>query len=94
MRRDLPWSQRAVQAAHAAVNLVFRKGPSIDECEWGDHGPSFVFYGVDNERELLALESALAAEAVSFREPDLGNRLTAIAYLGFSRPEFGRYDLL
>ena len=94
MRRDLPWSQRAVQAAHAAVNLVFHNRSSIGECEWGAHGPSFVFYGVEHEGELLALESALAAEAVSFREPDLGDRLTAIAYLGCARPEFGRYDLL
>jgi hypothetical protein len=94
VRRDLPWSQRAVQAAHAAVNLVFHERSSIDEGAWGAHGPSFVFFGVDRESELLALESALGAEALSFREPDLGNRLTAIAYLGCSRPEFGRYDLL
>jgi len=94
VRRDLPWSQRAVQAAHAAVNLVFRRRSAIDECEWDEHGPSFVFYGVDSERELLALESALGAEASSFREPDLGDRLTAVAYLGCSRPEFRRYDLL
>jgi len=94
VRRDLPWSQRAVQAAHAAVKLVFHNRSSIDECEWGAHGPTFVFYGVEHERELLALESALAPEAVSFREPDLGNRLTAVAYLGCARPEFGRCDLL
>jgi hypothetical protein len=94
VRRDLPWSQRAVQASHAAVNLVFHRRSALDECEWGEHGPSFVFYGVDSETELLALESALGADASSFREPDLGNRLTAVAYLGFSRPEFGRYDLL
>jgi len=94
VRRDLPWSQRAVQAAHAAVNIVFHRLRSVDECEWGQHGPSFVFYGVDHEEELLVLESALGAEGVSFREPDLGNRLTAVAYLGCGRPEFGRYDLL
>ena len=83
-----------MQGAHAAVNLVFHKRSCIDEREWGKHGPSFVFYGVDDEGELLALESELGAEAISFREPDLGDRLTAVAYLGSTRHEFGRYDLL
>ena len=83
-----------MQGAHAAANLVFHKRSSIDVREWGDHGPRFVFYGVEHERDLLALESALGTEAMSFREPDLGNRLTAVAYLGSTRHEFSRYDLL
>jgi hypothetical protein len=83
-----------VQAAHAAANLAFRRRSSLDAEAWGEHGPNFVFYGVPGERELLEIESSLGTEATGFREPDLGGRLTAIAYLGCSRPEFGRYDLL
>jgi hypothetical protein len=94
VRRDLPWSQRAIQAAHAAANLVFRRRLTFDERAWGEHGPNFVFYGVPGERELLELEASIGPDAVSFREPDLGDRLTAIAYMGPSLPGFVQMQLL
>jgi len=94
VRRDLPWSQRAVQAAHAAANLVFRRRATFDERAWGEHGPNFVFYGVPGERELLELEASLGPLAVTFREPDLGDRLTAVAYMGPSLPGFAQIQLL
>jgi hypothetical protein len=94
VRRDLPWSQRAVQAAHAAANLVFSRRATFDERAWGAHGPNFVFYGVPGERELLELEASLGSLAVSFREPDMADRLTAIAYLGPSLPGFDQMHLL
>jgi hypothetical protein len=93
VRRDLPWSQRTVQAAHAATNLAFRiRG--LDAKSWGEHGPNLVVYGVAGERELLDIERSLAEGAVPFREPDLGNHLTAVAYLGPSLPRFDELTLL
>lgn len=93
MRRDLPWSQRTVQAAHAAANLAFRNR-DLDAESWGECGPNFVVYGIAGERELLDIERSLGELAVSFREPDLGGRLTAVAYLGPSLPWFDQMMLL
>ena len=94
MRLDLPWSQRAIQAAHAATNLIFRERHALDEGGWGEYGPNFVFYGVPGERELLELEASIGHQAVGFREPDMGDHLTAVAYLGASLAGFDQLSLL
>lgn len=94
MRRDLPWSQRSIQAAHAAANVVFRERRRLDEHSWGEHGPNFVFYGVPGEPELLELEALLGPHAVGFREPDMGHHLTAVAYLGETLAGFDEFALL
>lgn len=80
VRRDLPWPVRTVQATHAAMQLVH--GQAIDE--WGSHGPAVVLLGVENEKELASWLNILGTKAVAFREPDLSDSLTAIAYHGES----------
>ena len=94
MRRDLPWAQRTIQAAHAVANLVFRRRDELDPGSWGEYGPNFVVYGVAGEGELLEIEKSLSPLAVSFHEPDLGGRLTAIAYLGPPLERFNELSLL
>jgi peptidyl-tRNA hydrolase PTH2 len=94
VRRDLDWSQRLVQAGHAVANLVFQRHCDLDTVSWGDLGPAIIVYGLAGERELLELESRLGSRAVSFREPDLGDHLTAIAYLGPPLADLDRFTLL
>jgi len=69
VRRDLRWSQRAAQLAHAA-----------DEWhrEHGYHGGPVLVFGVSDTARLERLFAA-TADAVGFREPDLGDELTAFA---------------
>jgi hypothetical protein len=78
VRRDLPWPVRAVQATHAAMQLVH--GHSVDD--WGTFGPAVVLLGVHDEQELAMWLDRLGSGAVGFREPDLCGSLTAIAYHG------------
>ena len=73
---------------------MFRHREKFDEQSWGEHGPNFVFFGVPGERELLDLEAAIGPDGVSFREPDMGDRLTAIAYMGTTLPAFDQLQLL
>ena len=84
VRRDLPWSVRVVQAAHAVANWAHHTHV-IDE-EWGEYGPSFVVYGVRDVAELEMWASRLAGATV-FCEPDLGSEVTALAYHGQGRLE-------
>jgi hypothetical protein len=94
VRRDLPWAQRAVQAAHAVANLVFTYRDELEPDQWGETGPHFVVYGVSGEPELLDVARTLDGHAVVFHEPDLGNRATAVAYFGPADAAFDSYDLL
>lgn len=95
-RRDLPWSVRIVQVAHAATMLLARRSgdPAVTSAWAGPYGPAFVVYGTADEAELLEWERRLGSEATAFREPDLGEELTAIAYLGGPREGFEKMRLL
>jgi hypothetical protein len=93
VRRDLPWSVRSVQAAHAATSLaVARRDQLIAAC--GPCGPPIVLLGVQDETGLAEWLRRLGADAVAFREPDLGNALTAVAYWGPLVPAFATLRLL
>jgi hypothetical protein len=83
-----------VQAAHAACQLVHRHGHLADPRRWGDHGPTFVWYGVRDEAELASWAERLGDRAVSYREPDRGRELTALAYWGPRLPEFEELRLM
>ena len=80
VRRDLPWSVRAVQAAHAAVALSLLKRGQLQV--GGPCGRPIVLLGVEGESQANEWQCRLGAEAVPFREPDLGDALTAVAYFG------------
>jgi len=83
-----------VQAAHAACQLVHRFGHLADPDRWGAHGPTFIWYGVDDETGLLLWERRLAGRAIAYREPDRGDELTALAYWGPRLREFDDLRLL
>jgi hypothetical protein len=79
VRRDLPWPVRCVQAMHAVMQLSRDIGYKIG---WGRYGPSVVLLGVQNEAELTTWLEQLGPYAVGFREPDLSESLTAVAWYG------------
>ena len=93
VRRDLPWSTRSVQAAHAATSLVIARSDRL-AAAWGRCGPPIVLLGIESEPELAEWLRRLGAEAVPFREPDLGGALTAIAYWGPAVPGYAALRLL
>lgn len=80
VRRDLPWSVRAVQVAHSAMQLLHDRD-HIDNDEWGPYGPAVVLLGIPNEDELVRLAAELPG-SVGFKEPDLADSLTAVAFYG------------
>lgn len=80
VRADLSPAQQAVQAAHAlqAFNLLH---PGLTR-RWYDESNTLAMLEVTDEAKLSELASvadAFGVEAARFREPDLGDSLTAIA---------------
>lgn len=79
-RKDLTPGQRAVQSTHAVVNFIFehpsRAGPWFKESNY------LVQLEVDDERALHKLIGKLDYHQICytvFREPDMDNRITAVA---------------
>lgn len=79
-RRDLTAGYQAVQSTHAAINFIFehptRAGP------WFEISNYLVQLSVENEKELRTLIrkcDELDLRHTVFREPDIGNAITAIA---------------
>lgn len=80
-RRDLPLAYQAVQAAHAAID--FQHGHSTEAKDWHKNSNYLIFLTVANEDELKQLILKAAERYIKitpFREPDIDNELTAIAF--------------
>jgi hypothetical protein len=80
VRRDLPRSVQAVQAAHAAVQYAERRS-----CEWQGRGigtPTIAMLSVADRAELEQWAEKLGRRAERFHEPDLDDQMTAVAYFG------------
>lgn len=90
VRRDLPWAVRTVQAAHAVMQLVHDQPIS----DWGRYGPTVVLLGVEDESELARWSDVLGARGVGFREPDMWDTLTAVAYYGLAMPALAGLRLM
>jgi hypothetical protein len=94
VRADLPSAQQAVQGIHAALEAGRRDLIPTD----GDH-PHLVFCTVPDEWALeLAARRLRIADIghAPFREPDLGDRLTAVCTVPVGndqRRHFRRYPL-
>jgi len=76
VRKDLPKSYQAVQAGHAVAEWL------LYDQSWQNE--TLVYLGVNNENELLDWKERLDFNNIkhaSFREPDIGDQLTAIATL-------------
>jgi hypothetical protein len=93
VRTDLSAPQRAVQSCHAVIEMM-RENEIV-----GDH-PSVIICGVSSETKLLNAMDRLYNEGIyykEFREPDIGDELTAIAtrpLYGDERRFFKKYQLI
>lgn len=79
--KDLSHPQRAVQAGHALAKYLLEK-----KSDWTNG--TLVYLGVDQIADLDLLSSLLDIEDkehVCFKEPDIGDQVTAIACLGTNK---------
>lgn len=94
VRNDLSAAQKAVQSCHASIEAAryFLKDK--------DEHPSLVLCVVKNEAKLQSIIKELYDKNIrikTFREPDIGNQLTAIAtepLYGDDRKALSRFQLL
>lgn len=78
--RDLPPGPQAVQSAHAALNFAMEH-PEIAQ-SWFKVSNYLALCSVEDEQALLALAQKADRHGLTFsifREPDLGDRATALA---------------
>lgn len=79
-RRDLPLPYQAVQSAHAGIQFQYEHSELAKN--WYHNSNYLIFLSVENEEELNKLiKKANSKDIVIsiFREPDIGNQITAIA---------------
>ena len=81
IRKDLKSKgQEAVQAGHALAAFLLEH--QHQGKEWGNH--TLIYLSIPNEEELASWIGKLKEEGIMysfFREPDIGNQMTAIACL-------------
>ena len=79
IRKDLGAAYGAVQAGHAVAEWLLQHGQSS---EW--QNGTLIYLSVENEEELnhwIFKMDKRNMEWTGFREPDMGNQMTAIACL-------------
>lgn len=92
VRKDLSFPQIAVQACHAIIDAREFYPADLE-------APNLVLIGVNDENKLvntLRRISELGIRCKAFYEPDIGDRLTAIAtepVSGATRRHFKKYQL-
>lgn len=80
-RRDLPVGTQATQACHAAID--FQHEHPVEAREWQKQSNYLAFLTVADEQALIKLISKailLGIKHTVFREPDIGNQITAVAF--------------
>lgn len=77
VRRDLSYSQQAVQAIHASIEATRHSLITAEEVH-----PHVVLCGVKNTQKLFGISQKLDRAGIRYRaffEPDLNNEITALA---------------
>ncbi len=80
-RRDLSIGTQATQAAHAAID--FQHQHPVEAKEWQTKSNYLVLATVADESELIRLITKAILTGIKhtvFREPDINNEITAIAF--------------
>lgn len=94
IRTDLTPEQQCVQSCHAAIETARH---NIDK--YLEH-PSVIICSIKNEDKLSSMKEFLQSNNIGFREfrePDIGNQLTAIAtevLYGDQRKHMRKFQLL
>ena len=80
-RRDLTIPYQAVQSAHAAID--FQHEYPVEAKEWQTTSNYLAVLTVEDEEQLIKLITKailLGIKHTVFREPDIGNQITAVAF--------------
>ena len=80
VRSDLIIAQQIVQAAHAGIDFQHQH-PEIAK-QWNKESNYLIILSVENEEQLLLYLEKFKfynIKTTTFREPDIGNKITAIA---------------
>jgi len=79
VRKDLNWSNRMVQVAHAIAEFILRFCQDEGVQRWNETTQTMVLLGVENEAELLEWKSRFGINQCHLcREPDLADQATAL----------------
>jgi peptidyl-tRNA hydrolase len=92
VRKDLSKSQQAVQAGHAVAEWLLH---SPDSSDWKNG--TLVYLSVENEEDLEYMVQKLVKKGenvTAFREPDIGDRMTALACLAKKPSLFSNFNLV
>lgn len=80
-RRDLSIPYQAVQSAHAAID--FQHEHPVEAKEWQTSSNYLAVLTVEDEQQLIKLITKailLGIKHTVFREPDIDNQITAVAF--------------
>ena len=80
-RKDLAIGSQAIQASHAAID--FQHQHTVESQEWHKQSNYLAFLTVNGEDELIKLITKAILTGIKhtiFREPDLNNQITAVAF--------------
>lgn len=80
-RRDLSIPYQAVQSAHAAID--FQHEHPVEAKEWQSSSNYLAVLTVEDEQHLIKLITKailLGIKHTVFREPDIDNQITAVAF--------------
>lgn len=80
-RRDLPIGTQALQSGHAAID--FQHQHPVEAQEWHKQSNYLAFLTVEDEADLIKLITKAILTGIKhtvFREPDLDNTITAVAF--------------
>jgi hypothetical protein len=80
--KSLPPIHAGIQSLHSSVELVYNHISNPKVSEWASTHKTVVLIGADNTEMVLMMNyfTTLGKVYSSFREPDLDNLLTAIAF--------------
>jgi hypothetical protein len=92
VRKDLSKSQQGVQGGHALAQFMLEY-PDLAE-EWGNSTIVYVKADYDIVATMEKTLPDLVDGMSSFREPDIGNELTAIAAYGGAEKYFSNFRLM
>jgi len=80
-RRDLPVGTQALQSGHALADFIYQH--PLEASVWHKQSNYLVFLTVADEEQLIKLISKAILMGIKhtvFREPDLDNQITAVAF--------------
>ena len=82
VNKELPPLHGGIQAAHSIHEIMFNHKGNLKLYDWASHHKTLVFLGASEVEMILMMNYFDSMKKIysSFKEPDLDNLLTAIAF--------------